>query len=114
MKDGMYTGEQLLERQKKIGLVSEDAEMVDWPEVIPEWDSFSEEGKEYLARQMEVNAAFMEHVDYHVGRVIDHLEEMGELDNTMISILPLIMGILLKEHLPAPFLSCFFKMAFLH
>jgi hypothetical protein len=41
--------QQLLERQKKLGLVSEDAEMVDWPEVIPEWDSFSEEGKEYLA-----------------------------------------------------------------
>ena len=31
---------------------------------------------------MEVNAAFMEHVDYHIGRVIDHIEEMGELDNT--------------------------------
>jgi arylsulfatase A-like enzyme len=50
--------------------------------VIPEWDSFSEEGKKYLARQMEVNAAFLEHVDFHVGRVISHLEEMGELDNT--------------------------------
>jgi hypothetical protein len=58
--------------------------MVDWPEVIPEWDSFSEEGKEYLARQMEINAAFMEHVDYHVGRVIEHIEDMGELDNTLV------------------------------
>jgi arylsulfatase A-like enzyme len=56
--------------------------MVDWPECIPEWDSFSEEGKKYLTRQMEVNAAFLEHVDYHVGRVISHLEEIGELDNT--------------------------------
>jgi arylsulfatase A-like enzyme len=76
--------QQLLERQKKLGLVPEDAKMVDWPEVIPEWDSFSEEGKEYLARQMEVNAAFMEHVDYHVGRVIEHIEDMGELDNTLV------------------------------
>jgi hypothetical protein len=49
------------------------------------WDSFSEEGrKRYLARQMEVNAAFLEHVDYHIGRVIDHIEEMGELDNTLV------------------------------
>jgi hypothetical protein len=47
--DGMCTG-QLLERQKKLGLVSEDAEMVDWPDVLPEWDSFSEEGKKYLAQ----------------------------------------------------------------
>ena len=33
---------------------------------------------------MEVNAAFLEHVDYHVGRVIEHIEEMGELDNTLV------------------------------
>jgi arylsulfatase A-like enzyme len=33
---------------------------------------------------MEVNAAFLEHVDYHVGRVIDHIEDMGELDNTLV------------------------------
>jgi arylsulfatase A-like enzyme len=75
---------QLLERQKKLGLVPEDAKMVDWPEVMPKWDSFSKEGKAYLARQMEVNAAFLEHVDYHIGRLIDHLEEMGELDNTLV------------------------------
>jgi arylsulfatase A-like enzyme len=74
----------LLERQKKLGLVPKDAKMVDWPEVLPKWDSFSEEGKRYLSRQMEVNAAFLEHVDYHIGRVIDHIEEMGELDNTLV------------------------------
>ncbi|MEZ5276103.1 MAG: arylsulfatase [Opitutaceae bacterium] len=75
---------QQLERQKKLGLVPKDARMVDWPEVLPTWDSFSKEGKAYLARQMEVNAAFLEHVDYHIGRLIEHLEEMGELDNTLI------------------------------
>jgi hypothetical protein len=58
--------------------------LVPRPETIPAWDSFSEEGKKYLSRQMEINAAFLEHVDFHVGRVIDHLEEMGELDNTLI------------------------------
>jgi arylsulfatase len=75
---------QQFERQKKLGLVPADSKMVDWPEVIPEWDSYSEEGKAYLSRQMEVNAAFMEHVDYHVGRVIEHIEELGELDNTLV------------------------------
>jgi arylsulfatase A-like enzyme len=75
---------QLLERQKRLGLVPEDAKMVDWPESIPQWDSFSEQGKAYLSRQMEVNAAFMEHVDFHVGRVINHIEELGELDNTLL------------------------------
>jgi arylsulfatase A-like enzyme len=75
---------QQFERQKKLGLVPADSKMVDWPESIPEWDSYSEEGKAYLSRQMEVNAAFMEHVDYHVGRVIEHIEELGELDNTLV------------------------------
>jgi arylsulfatase A-like enzyme len=41
-------------------------------------------GERYLSRQMEVNAAFLEHVDYHIGRVIDHIEDMGELDNTLV------------------------------
>ena len=76
--------EQQFERQKQLGLVPEEAEMVDWPESIPEWDSFSEEGKAYLSRQMEVNAAFLEHVDHHAGRVVDHIEAIGELDNTLV------------------------------
>jgi arylsulfatase A-like enzyme len=71
MTDGMPTGRSFW-NARKTGPGSRRCQMVDWPEVIPEWDSFSEEGKRYLARQMEVNAAFLEHVDYHVGRVIDH------------------------------------------
>lgn len=76
--------EEVLVRQKKLGLVPEDTKLVPRPESIPAWDSFSKEGKAYLARQMEVNAAFLEHVDFQVGRVISHLEKMGELDNTFI------------------------------
>ncbi|MBB3699428.1 sulfatase-like hydrolase/transferase [Flammeovirga yaeyamensis] len=72
------------QKQKEIGLVPQDAELVDWPTSIPAWDSFSEEGKVYLRRQMEVNAAFLEYTDFHIGRVITHLEEMGELDNTFV------------------------------
>lgn len=76
--------EEVLARQKELGLVSEDTKLVARPEAIPAWDSFSEEGKEFLRLQMEINASFMEHVDFHVGRVIKHLDEMGELDNTMV------------------------------
>ena len=76
--------EEVLARQKKLGIVPEDTRLVPRPESIPAWDSYSDEGRAYLARQMEINAAFMEHVDYHVGRVIDHLEQMGELDNTFV------------------------------
>jgi arylsulfatase A-like enzyme len=82
--DGTSTGRNNWSVRKKLGLVPEDSELVEWPESIPQWDSFSEEGKRYLSRQMEVNAAFLEHVDHHVGRVIEHLEDMGELDNTLV------------------------------
>jgi arylsulfatase A-like enzyme len=76
--------EEVLARQKKLGLVPEDTQLVPRPESIPAWESYSDEGRAYLSRQMEINAAFMEHVDFHVGRVISHLEEMGELDNTLV------------------------------
>ena len=76
--------EEVLARQKRLGLVPEATKLVPRPESIPAWDSFTEEGRAYLSRQMEINAAFMEHVDFHVGRVIDHLEKIGELDNTLV------------------------------
>jgi len=76
--------EEVLARQKKLGLVPEDAQLVPRPETIPAWDSFSEKGKEFLRYQMEINASFLEHVDFHVGRVIQHLDDMGELDNTLV------------------------------
>ncbi|MEJ2051044.1 MAG: sulfatase-like hydrolase/transferase, partial [Calditrichota bacterium] len=60
------------------------AQLVARPESIPAWESFNEEGRKYLSRQMEINAAFLEHVDFHIGRVIEHLEKMGELDNTLV------------------------------
>ena len=76
--------EEVLARQKKLGLVPEDTKLVPRPESIPAFDSFSEKGRAFLSRQMEINAAFMEHVDYHIGRMINHLEEMDELDNTLV------------------------------
>lgn len=76
--------EEVLARQKKLGLVPDDTQLVERPESIPAWDSFDDEGRAYLAHQMEINAAFLEHVDHHVGRVIDRLKTMGELDNTLV------------------------------
>ena len=67
-----------------MGLIPDDAQLVPRPESIPSFESFSKEGKEFLIHQMEINAAFMEHVDYHIGRIIKHLDDMGELDNTMV------------------------------
>jgi arylsulfatase A-like enzyme len=84
MTDGMPTGRNCWNARKNWAWFPKMPKWWTGRKSIPKWDSFSEEGKAYLARQMEVNAAFLEHVDYHIGRVIDHIEEMGELDNTLV------------------------------
>ena len=76
--------EPILERQKQRGVVPADAELTARPEAIPAWDDMDDALKPVLERQMEVYAGFLEHTDYHVGRLIDTLESIGALDNTLV------------------------------
>ena len=76
--------ERTFARQKDLGVVPADAILTPRPDEIPSWDGMPDELKPVLARQMEVFAGFLEHTDYHVGRVIDAIEELGQLDNTLI------------------------------
>jgi arylsulfatase len=76
--------EEILARQKELGVVPEDAELTARHEEIPAWDEIPNELKPVLARQMEIYAGFMEHTDYQVGRVIDALEDLGVLENTLV------------------------------
>jgi arylsulfatase len=76
--------EQILERQKVLGVVPPNTELTERIPEIPAWDSLNEEEQKLYARQMEVFAAQMEHVDHQIGRVIETLERIGELDNTLI------------------------------
>ena len=71
-------------RQKELGVIPEDAELTDRPDEIPAWDDMSDEMKPILARQMEVYAGFLEHTDHQVGRLIDALEDLEILDDTLI------------------------------
>ena len=71
-------------RQKELGVIPEDAELTKRPDVIPAWDDMPDELKPVLEREMEVYAGFMEHTDYHVGRVIDAIEKLEILDDTLI------------------------------
>ncbi len=54
---------------------------------MPEWDSLSEEQKRLYARMMQVFAGFVSHADHQFGRILDTLEEIGELDNTLIMVI---------------------------
>jgi arylsulfatase A-like enzyme len=76
--------EETFERQKKLGVIPADAELTPRPEEIPAWDDTPEEMRYVLARQMEVYAAFLEHTDHHTGRLLDALEEMEVLDDTLV------------------------------
>lgn len=76
--------EKLLDRQKALGVIPEDAELTKRHAEIPAWDEMPAELKPVLARQMEIYAGFLEQTDYHVGRVVDAVEELGLLDNTLI------------------------------
>jgi len=76
--------EETLARQKKLGIVPENAKLTARPKEIPSWDAVDDALKPILSRQMEVYAAFLEHADYNIGRLIDTLEDLGVLGDTLI------------------------------
>ena len=76
--------EETFARQKALGVVPADAVLTERSSGIPAWDDVDEERKPILAYQMEVYAAFLEYADYHVGRVVDALEQLEVLDNTLV------------------------------
>ena len=95
--------EQILARQKQMGIVPADTEL---PPVNPigtpqtrsgpdgqpfppldytkPWDSLSADERRLFCRMAEVYAGFLSHVDHHIGRLLDHLEETGQADNTLV------------------------------
>ncbi|MFC6976664.1 sulfatase-like hydrolase/transferase [Halomicroarcula sp. GCM10025709] len=76
--------EQILEQQKKEGVVPEDTELSPRNPDVREWASLSEDEQRLYARMMEVFAGFLEHTDAQIGKVLDYLEELGELDDTLV------------------------------
>ena len=76
--------EETLARQKKLGVIPPDCELTKRSEGIPAWDETEPRLRPVLARQMEIYAAFLEHTDHHVGRVIDAIEELGILGDTLV------------------------------
>jgi arylsulfatase A-like enzyme len=76
--------ERTFARQKELGVIPADAELTPRHEEIPAWDDMPEELKPVLSRQMEIYAGFLEFTDRHVGRLLDALEDLGILDNTLV------------------------------
>jgi arylsulfatase A-like enzyme len=76
--------EKTFARQKELGVVPPDTELTARNEAFPAWDSIPDEQKPLLARQMEVYAGYQENADWNVGRVLDAIDAMNELDNTVV------------------------------
>ncbi len=73
-----------LERQKQMGIVGSDAVSFPRLQTIPAWETLSEEQKNLSSRKMELYAAMVDMMDDQVGRLVRHLKEIGEYDNTLI------------------------------
>jgi arylsulfatase A-like enzyme len=76
--------EKILARQKELGVVPPDCELTARPEEIPAWDDMPDDLKPVLSRQMEVYAGFLEHTDHHIGRLVDALDDLGVLEDTLV------------------------------
>lgn len=73
-----------LERQKAIGVVAPDTVLAPWSGDLPHWESLSPAQQQVSARLMELYAAFLEHTDDEVGRLVDRLQQLEQLDNTLV------------------------------
>jgi arylsulfatase len=71
-------------KQKELGVIAADSQLTRRHAEIPAWDDMPEELRPVLEREMEVYAGFMEHTDYHVGRILDALEDLDILEDTLI------------------------------
>ena len=76
--------ERIYEQQKKLGVIPKDTKLAAKPDDIKDWKDLSDKEKKLFARQAEVFAAFLDMTDHETGRVLQAIEDMGEIDNTLI------------------------------
>jgi arylsulfatase len=76
--------EKIFANQKRLGIMPENAKLTPWPKELPQWDSLSFEEKKLFIKQADVYGAYLAYADHEIGRVIQAVEDLGELDNTLI------------------------------
>ena len=76
--------EKVFARQKELGIIAENAALSRHDPDVQQWDELSDDERRLYARMMEVFAGFFEHTDHQIGRLLDFLANLGELDNTLI------------------------------
>jgi arylsulfatase len=76
--------QEILDRQIKLGIVPEGTKLAPKPKAIPEWASLSADQKRLYTKQVEVFAAYIDMMDYEIGRLINAVDEVGQTENTMV------------------------------
>jgi len=76
--------EQIFANQKRFGVIPANTQLTPWPDTLPKWDTLSADEKKLFAREAEVYAAYAAYTDHEIGRVIQAVEDLGKLDNTLI------------------------------
>ena len=76
--------DQIFANQKRLGVIPANTQLTPWPDDLPKWDTLDAESKKLFARQAEVYAAYVAYTDHEIGRVIQAVEDMGKLDNTLV------------------------------
>lgn len=77
--------DQIFANQKKLGVIPSDAKLTPWPDdLLKTWDKLTEDEKKLFIRQANVYAAYLAYTDHEIGRVIQEIEDMGSIDNTLI------------------------------
>ena len=75
------------ENQRRLGVIPADAELTPRNEVVPAWDELSSDERVVVERYVEAFAGFLEHTDAQIGRLVEYLRSIGELDNTILVLL---------------------------
>jgi len=70
--------------QKRLGIIPENATLTPWPKTLPEWESLGLDEKKLFIKQADVYGAYLAYTDHEIGRVIQGVEDLGELNNTLI------------------------------
>ena len=76
--------DRIFANQKRLGVIPQDAKLTPWPDMLKRWDTLTDEEKKLYIRQADVYAAYLAYTDHEIGRVIQAVEDMGKLDNTLI------------------------------
>src|SRR5260370_17238780 len=81
---GSAMREQIFAHRKGRGVIPPNTQLTPWPNELPRWETLDADSKKLCARQAEVYAAYVAYTDYEIGRVIQAVQDLGKLDNTLI------------------------------